>query len=259
MILPIILSGGAGTRLWPLSREAAPKPFMVLPDGETLLGKTAAHALALPGVDHLLTVTNREHHFATRELYVRFGDERADSAAFLLEPFGRNTAPAVALAALHAQTLGYADCVLLVLPADHLILNQAAFAAAVAAAVAVARTGKLVTFGIAPTHPETGFGYIECGAAQRDGVHSANRFVEKPPLATACQYVASGRYLWNSGIFAFTPDAIVAAFERYAPDPLAAVRRCRQDLRPTLAGGPPRWKSTRHCSPPCRTSRSTTR
>ena len=236
MILPVILSGGAGTRLWPLSREAAPKPFMVLPDGETLLGKTAARALALPGVDRLLTVTNREHYFPTRDVYARLADGRADNASFLLEPFGRNTAPAVALAALQAQ--GDPDCVLLVLPADHLIRNQAAFAAAVADAVAVARAGKLATFGIAPTHPETGFGYIECGTALRDGVHGANRFVEKPSLVTALEYVASGRYVWNSGMFAFTPAAILAAFERYAPDLLAAARHCWPSLRPMSAAGP---------------------
>ncbi len=236
MILPVILSGGAGTRLWPLSREAAPKPFMVLPDGETLLGKTAARALALPGVQRLLTVTNREHWFPTRDVYAGLGDERARDGAFLLEPFGRNTAPAIALAALQAQDES-PDAVLLILPADHLIRDQAAFAAAVADAVAAARDGRLATFGIAPTHPETGFGYIECGNAIAGRVHAAARFVEKPPLATAQQYLASGRYVWNSGMFAFTPAAILAAFARYAPELLAAARDCRRSLRPATAAG----------------------
>ncbi len=138
MILPVILSGGAGTRLWPLSREAAPKPFMILPDGGTLLGKTAVRALALPGVETVLTVTNRELYFATRDTYALLEDRRTDNAPFLLEPFGRNTAPAIALAALQAESLGRAGTVMLILPADHLILDQAAFAAAVAAAVKVA-------------------------------------------------------------------------------------------------------------------------
>lgn len=237
MILPVILSGGAGTRLWPLSREAAPKPFMILPDGETLLGKTAARALALPGVNTLLTVTNREHYFATRDVYAALDDRRVDAASFLLEPFGRNTAPAVAMAALQAESMGVPDLVMLILAADHLILDQPAFAAAVDEAAAVARTGKLATFGISPTHPDTGFGYIECGQKLRDRVFTAARFVEKPALATAQEYLASGRYVWNSGMFAFTPAAILSAFARHAPELLAAARQCWLKLRPTSSAG----------------------
>jgi mannose-1-phosphate guanylyltransferase/mannose-6-phosphate isomerase len=237
MILPVILSGGAGTRLWPLSRESAPKPFMILPDGETLLGKTAIRALALPGVDTLLTVTNRDHYFSTRDLYAGLDDRRVDTASFLLEPFGRNTAPAVALAALQAESLGDPGVVMLVLAADHLIVDQAAFTAAVAEAVEVARTGKLATFGITPTHPDTGFGYIECGQALRERTFTAARFVEKPALATAQEYLASGRYVWNSGMFAFTPAAILAAFARHAPELLASARQCWQKLRPMSSAG----------------------
>ncbi|MBK7794751.1 MAG: mannose-1-phosphate guanylyltransferase/mannose-6-phosphate isomerase [Betaproteobacteria bacterium] len=237
MILPVILSGGAGTRLWPLSREAAPKPFMILPDGGTLLGKTAARALALPGVESLLTVTNRELYFATRDVYAGLDDRRVDGASFLLEPFGRNTAPAVALAALQAESAGGPDVVMLILAADHLILDQPAFAAAVADAVAVAQSGRIATFGITPTHPDTGFGYIECGAALRDRVFAAARFVEKPKLATAQEYLASGRHVWNSGMFAFTPATVLAAFARHAPELLASARQCWQRLQPMSAAG----------------------
>jgi mannose-1-phosphate guanylyltransferase / mannose-6-phosphate isomerase len=228
-LLPMILSGGAGTRLWPLSREAAPKPFMPLPDGETLLGKTAARALALDGVDMLLTVTNRDYYFHTKDTYA--GVDARIAPVYLLEPFGRNTAPAVALGALCAQARGLGDRVLLVMPADHLIRDQRAFAAAVRQATALAAGGALVTFGITPTHPETGFGYIECAdmLAPADGelpaAYRVRRFVEKPALALACEYVAAGRYVWNSGLFAFTADAILDAFARHAPDVLAAVRR----------------------------------
>ena len=226
-IVPVILSGGAGTRLWPLSRESAPKPSMPLPDGETLLAKTAARALALPGVDELVTVTNREYYFHTRDAYAGLRSGAPKRASFLLEPFGRNTAPAVAVAALWAESTVGKDSILLVLPADHLVRNQRAFAAAVAQAARIARTGKLVTFGIPPTHPETGFGYIECGdafAKSKPQVLKARRFVEKPPLARAKKYLAAGNYLWNSGMFCFTPGTIVAAFETHAPEVLSAVR-----------------------------------
>jgi len=234
-LLPMILSGGAGTRLWPLSREAAPKPFMPLPDGETLLGKTAGRALALANVDTLLTVTNRDYYFHTKDTYAGVEVEAA-TCVYLLEPFGRNTAPAVALGALCAKARGMADRVLLVMPADHLIRDQRAFADAVARAAELAASGMLVTFGIAPTHPETGFGYIECGAtlsaadSRAPSAYRVRRFVEKPALATARDYLTAGNYVWNSGMFAFTADAILDAFARHAPGVLAAVRPVAQSL-----------------------------
>jgi mannose-1-phosphate guanylyltransferase len=231
-IVPVILSGGAGTRLWPLSRETAPKPSMPLPDGETLLTKTATRALSLPGVAELVTVTNREYYFHTRDAYAGLGDRQPARSSFLLEPFGRNTAPAVALAALCVAMRGD-DRVLLVLPADHLIRDQAAFAAAVARGARLAQDGSLVTFGISPTHPETGFGYIECGdalAGSAPPAFAVRRFVEKPALPTAREYLAAGNYVWNSGMFCFTPAAILAAFARHAPTVLEAVRPVAQAL-----------------------------
>jgi len=222
-VVPVILSGGAGTRLWPLSRETAPKPFMPLPDGETLLAKTAQRAAALPGVAGLVTVTNRDYYFRTKDVYAGLGAAEPRDATYLLEPFGRNTAPAVALAALLVQARHGPDAVMLVLAADHLIRDQAAFGAAVSVAAALARDGRLVTFGITPTHPETGYGYIECGAAIGECAFAASRFVEKPPLALAREYVAAGNYVWNSGMFAFTASSILANFARYAPAVLDAV------------------------------------
>jgi mannose-1-phosphate guanylyltransferase / mannose-6-phosphate isomerase len=236
-LVPVILSGGAGTRLWPLSREMAPKSFMPLPDGETLLAKAAVRALALPGVAELVTVTNRDLYFRTRDVYAGLSGARASNASFLLEPFGRNTAPAVALAALHLQARHGDHAVLLVLPADHLIRDQSAFSAAVLRAAALAGNGMLATFGIRPTHPETGFGYLECGEAleARDMADAppANRvlrFVEKPSLETARTYLATGNYVWNAGIFCFTAAAILDAFARHAPSVLASVRPIAETL-----------------------------
>lgn len=219
-VVPLILSGGAGTRLWPLSRDAAPKPFMHLPGGGTLIGRAAARALAIPGAGPLVTVTRDEHYFATRDAYAGLPAEARERAVFLLEPFGRNTAPAIAMGALWvARTLGD-DVPLLVLPADHLIDDVAGFVAAVERAAAHASAGRLVTFGIAPTRPETGYGYLECGGPVDDGrppVVAVERFIEKPPRATAEAYAASGHHLWNAGMFCFTPGTILAALATHAP------------------------------------------
>jgi mannose-1-phosphate guanylyltransferase/mannose-6-phosphate isomerase len=241
-LVPVILSGGTGTRLWPLSREAAPKPFMPLPDGDTLLAKTARRALELPGVADLVTVTNRDYFFHTRDVYASLGTALPVRNDFLLEPFGRNTAPAIAVAALFVAARGLRDAVMLVLPADHLIREQAAFAAAVARAATLARAGMLVTFGIAPTHPETGFGYIECAdamAASDTGpaAFRVRRFVEKPALSRAREYLTAGNFVWNSGMFAFTPDAIIAALARHAPALLDACKPVAEGLHNARAGG----------------------
>ncbi|MBU2805846.1 mannose-1-phosphate guanylyltransferase, partial [Acidithiobacillus ferridurans] len=168
-LIPVILSGGAGTRLWPLSRQSHPKPFMELPDGESLLQKTVYRAAALPDVAAVLTVTNRDYYFQTRDAYETAGVGRPADFHYLLEPVGRNTAPAIAAAALRAQELAGPEACLLVLPADHLVTDLDAFAQAVAQARALAQMGMLVTFGIPPTRPETGFGYIEAGDDLGDG------------------------------------------------------------------------------------------
>ena len=227
MIVPVILSGGAGTRLWPVSRSAYPKPFMRMGDGESLLYKTLDRALRLADGGTVLTVTGRDYYFLTRDEYANHPDADLDRLPFLLEPVGRNTAPAVVLAALHALEQCGADATLLVLPADHLIRDLDTFVADAQRAVALAEDGWLVTFGMPPSGPETGFGYLRMGAAiaGKDGREVA-AFVEKPDRETAERYLASGDHVWNSGMFCFRADALIAAAEKTCPDVLAAARAC---------------------------------
>jgi mannose-1-phosphate guanylyltransferase/mannose-6-phosphate isomerase len=208
MLIPVILSGGAGTRLWPVSREGHPKPFMTLPDGQSLLGKTYQRAAALlDGWGDIVTVTNREYYFQSKDHYCAAHVSR-HRGHFLLEPTGRNTAPAIAAAALSLQALHGDDAIMVVMPADHLIVNQDALKTAVEHAVNLAKDGYLVTFGVIPTAPETGFGYIETGAPlDARGAAKVQRFVEKPDLQTATHYLESGNFLWNSGMFCFTTAA----------------------------------------------------
>ncbi|WP_163096918.1 mannose-1-phosphate guanylyltransferase/mannose-6-phosphate isomerase [Acidithiobacillus ferrianus] len=246
-LIPVILSGGAGTRLWPLSRQSHPKPFLQLPDGETLLQKTLQRALALPDVHHFITVTNREYYFQTRDVYQPVLNQAEQRAAFfVLEPVGRNTAPAIAAAALQAEALIGPEAILLVLPADHLVQNQAAFAQAVERARRLAEQGYLVTFGIHPAWPETGYGYIEAGdtleAAGTPLGFAVRRFVEKPDSDTAAAFLAQGDYTWNSGMFCFRADAYLSALERYEPQLYHDTRsawaegRCESDFRELAPG-----------------------
>jgi len=227
MLVPIILSGGAGTRLWPVSRSAYPKPFMRMGDGESLLTKTLRRALACADGGAVLTVTGRDYYFLTRDEYTQYAGADLDKLPFLLEPAGRNTAPAVVLAALHVRdTLG-ADAVMLVLPADHLIRDLDAFQTDVGRAASLARDGWLVTFGIRPTHPETGFGYIRMGGAiaGHEGREVA-AFVEKPDMQTAEAYVTSGDHVWNSGMFCFRADVLLETAAKTCPEVLAAAEAC---------------------------------
>jgi mannose-1-phosphate guanylyltransferase len=216
-IIPVILSGGVGARLWPVSRELHPKPFMHLADGQSLLQKTFIRAAELPGVADILTVTNRDLYFKTEDEY-RACNDKALPTSFILEPFGRNTAPAVALAALAVQEMYGPTALLLILAADHLIADSNAFGAAVARASVLAQQGLIVTFGITPSSPETGYGYIEA-----DG-EKVKRFVEKPSLEKATEYLASGNYLWNSGMFCFEAASFLAEMEIHAPDVMSAAR-----------------------------------
>lgn len=229
MLIPVILSGGAGTRLWPVSREAHPKPFIQLPDGQSLLQKTFLRAAGLDGVSEVVTVTNRDYYFKTKDEYRACASDV--KASFLLEPCGRNTMPAVALAALHVLAAHGPDACLLVLPADHLIADLPAFAAAVANAKELAEKGYLVTFGIQPDAPETGFGYIEAGAeiATKVGAgRTALCFVEKPDATTAAAYLAAGYFYWNSGMFCFRTGSLLDAMEAACPAVLQAARTCWQ-------------------------------
>jgi mannose-1-phosphate guanylyltransferase / mannose-6-phosphate isomerase len=227
MLIPVILSGGAGTRLWPVSRSSYPKPFMRLGDGASLLQRTLGRALTVASAGEVLTVTAKDHHFLTRDEFARHPDVASAHLRFLLEPAGRNTAPAIALAALDIAARRGPQAKLLVLPSDHLIADLGAFAHDVAAASALAEDGYLATFGIRPTHAETGFGYIEAGAAIPErGGRAIEAFVEKPDRATAEAYLAAGNYFWNAGMFCFRADAFLDACARTCPDVLEAARAC---------------------------------
>lgn len=215
-LIPVIMSGGAGARLWPVSREAYPKPFLKLPDGQTLIEKCLERACAIDGVKQTITITNQEYYFHSRDVYDACKSARGRTHDFLLEPEGRNTAPAIALAALSAQEVDQ-DAVLLVLSADHLIPETALFSADVRNAVMLAQEGYLVTFGITPTGPETGYGYIEVGASLEYGGNKVAAFVEKPDQVTAKAYVEGGQHLWNAGLFCFSATAYLDALKKFEP------------------------------------------
>lgn len=229
-VIPVILCGGAGSRLWPISREQHPKPFIRLNDTESLLQKAFLRGAALHGVNEIVTVTNRELFFKSEDEFQQV-NERKLPIRYLLEPFGRNTAAAIAAAALHVQEQHGDQTTLLVLPADHLIEQPAAFSQAVTRAVELAGQGKLVAFGITPTGPETGYGYIE---ADHDTVI---RFVEKPDLASAQHYLESGRFLWNSGMFCFQASTLLANLNQHSPAVLHAVQACLAHSRSVEGAG----------------------
>lgn len=221
MLIPVILSGGAGTRLWPVSRKAHPKPFMRLADGQTLAGATLKRALRTVDHAHVVTTTARDYYFLTRDIYREVAPD-AD-CRFLLEPEGRNTAAAIAAAALWVRDTHGPDARMLVLPADHLVRDIDAFQQAVAHADALARDGWLVCLGVEPTHAETGFGYIRAGEPLQGRGARIEAFVEKPDVETAQRYLQSREYLWNAGMFCFSAQAILAALKEQAGDILAGV------------------------------------
>ena len=231
MITPVLLCGGSGTRLWPLSRKSYPKQFTRL-TGDTSLFQASAQRLAGPGFAAPLIVTNSDFRFVVTEQLAEAG---VDPGAILIEPEGRNTAPAVLAAALHLAAAD-PEAVMLVAPSDHVIPDAAAFRAAIAAGLAAVEAGRIVTFGITPDRPETGYGYLEL-SAQPDGSGAPvalTRFVEKPDAARAAAMLAAGSYLWNSGIFLFRVKDILTAFQTHAPGLVAPVQAAVAEARVDL-------------------------
>jgi mannose-1-phosphate guanylyltransferase len=217
MIVPVIVSGGVGSRLWPASRLSHPKPFLQLEDGKSLLQSTYLRAASLENVTNIVTITARDSSFKTTAEYDKSNGKQITNH-LLLEPMGRDTAAATAAASIYvADTFG-PDAVVLFLAADHVIRDNVAFMDAVGRASERARAGQIATFGIQPHQPDTGYGYIEV-----DG-ETALRFVEKPDLEKATHYVDSGRFLWNSGMFCFTAGAMIEAMETFCPDILGGSR-----------------------------------
>nr|WP_320136968.1 mannose-1-phosphate guanylyltransferase/mannose-6-phosphate isomerase [uncultured Amphritea sp.] len=234
-MIPVIMAGGSGTRLWPLSRTQYPKQFLPLHSDLSMLQETVSR---LGSVDQVSLICNEEHRFLAAE-QMRVLNQ---SCSIFLEPVGRNTAPAIALAALKAVSQGQGSECLLVLAADHVIENEAAFRDAIAKAEPLAKEGALVTFGIVPTQPETGYGYIRADVShplseirnegQMTEAYVVAEFVEKPDLATAESYLAEGGYYWNSGMFMFRADRYLEELGKFRPDILAA---CEQAMQATVA------------------------
>jgi mannose-1-phosphate guanylyltransferase/mannose-6-phosphate isomerase len=240
MITPVVLAGGSGTRLWPLSRQLYPKQFMELVGEKTLLQSTLLRLGGLEGVQAPIILCNEEHRFIVAEQLRRID---VTPQAIVLEPVGRNTAPALAVAALMAEKQGE-ETILLALPADHYIQDPAGFVETARTGAHYARTGQLVTFGIVPSAPETGYGYIRKGACltSEEGavgqrgpdVWAIDQFVEKPDRETAEQYVQSGRYCWNSGMFMFRADTLLMELQRLAPEIMDACAAAMEKGKPDL-------------------------
>lgn len=217
-ITPVVLSGGAGSRLWPLSNPQRPKQFIALTSQDTMLRLTLARTVGLDGAGTPVVVASGAHTALVEE-------QLGGDALIVLEPCGRNTAPAIALAALAVEDPTTA---LLIMPSDHVIADIAAFHEAVARALPLVADGWLVTLGITPDSPETGYGYIALGDALAEGVHAVSRFVEKPDRANAEAMLASGDHVWNAGIFLFRADAYLAALAQFRPDMLTAAREAME-------------------------------
>jgi mannose-1-phosphate guanylyltransferase/mannose-6-phosphate isomerase len=230
MIIPVILSGGSGTRLWPLSRALYPKQLLSLAGEKTMLQETVLRLVATDDIGPLYCICNESHRFLVAE---QLHEIDANIGEIILEPKGRNTAPAAAIAAM-LVTEKHRGAMILLLPADHVIRDTVAFGLAVAAGKSAAEKGELVTFGIVPAAPETGYGYIRASAKSDDqkGVYPVAEFVEKPDRETAERYLASGDYFWNSGIFLFKAETYLLELEAQAP---AIVAACREALGKAVA------------------------
>jgi len=212
MIIPVILSGGSGTRLWPLSRALRPKQLLSMVSNHTMIQDTVTRLSGISDLSDPIIVCNEEHRFTIAEQMREVG---INTSAIILEPFGKNTAPAVAISALQSQKDDN-DPVLLVLPADHVIENQIAFHSAIETGYQAALDGKLVTFGIVPNSPETGYGYIKAGTKlEDDKVFSVGKFIEKPDATTAQSYLDEGSYYWNSGMFMFKASVYLHELESH--------------------------------------------
>lgn len=223
-LVPVLLAGGSGTRLWPLSREQYPKQFLRLTDEWSLLQHSLRRARGLPGAAAPLLICNEAHRFLVAEQLRQLDVE---GAAILLEPEGRNTAPAAAVACLAAAERHGDDALVFIMAADHLIPDLAAFKAAAAGAARLAAAGRLATFGVKPSRAETGYGYLRKGQPLAQGGYAVDAFVEKPDAARAAQYLASGQYLWNSGMFLFRAGDFLDELRRLDP---AMLEQCRQSL-----------------------------
>ena len=214
VIIPVILSGGSGTRLWPLSRRMHPKQLLPLVNDTTMLQNTITRLTGSPDIDHVMVICNDDYRFMVAE---QVKETDIPSNEIILEPMGRNTAPAIALAAFNAIRNGD-DPVLLVLPADHVIADVETFQSALLLGKQASEAGKLVTFGIVPDGPETGFGYIKAQAENNEeAVYHVDKFVEKPDADTAAEYIADGHYYWNSGMFMFQASTYLDALNQHAP------------------------------------------
>ncbi len=221
-MIPVILSGGSGTRLWPLSRGQYPKQFLPLVSQNTMLQETVLRLIGVSGLKAPIAVCNEDHRFMLAEQLWEIG---VKPAAIILEPVGKNTAPAVAMAALSAKS---EDDILLILPADHVVADLPSFHDAITEAGKLAEQNLLVTFGIVATEPETGYGYIKAGNIQHGKAFNVAAFVEKPDLETAKSYLASGDYFWNSGMFAFKAGCFLSELKKFNPEMLKV---CEEALK----------------------------